>query len=194
MVSVSGATTPQAGTTTTLDCSSTAGNPAATNYEWKKSGNVVQASSGMSSYTFTPDATDNGQTLTCTASNGVGADRSGSMSLVVYSECNVSNMETFHGCYNFVSGLPSLVFITNNISHYPEGGTANLFCIVIGGNPAPPTMFTWSQGGTVLAEMTNQLTLTLLTRANDGEAIVCSATNDAGTVTSAASTLTVQCE
>ena len=95
---------------------------------------------------------------------------------------------------NFVSGLPVSVFITNNLSPYQEGATATLFCNAIGGNPTPPTMFTWSQGGTVLAEMTNQLTLTLLTRANDGEPIVCSATNDAGTVTSAASTLTVQCE
>ena len=90
MVSLPGGATPQAGTSTVLDCSATAGNPAALTYEWKKSGTVVQASSAMSSYTFTPDSADDGQTFTCTASNGIGIDPSASISLAVNSKINCS--------------------------------------------------------------------------------------------------------
>ena len=83
MVSVSGGATPIAGTSTTLLCSATNGNPSTTMYTWTKGGTTVQAASTTSSYTFTPVAADNGQTFICTASNSVGTDPSASLSITV---------------------------------------------------------------------------------------------------------------
>ena len=83
MVSINGGSTPVSGTSTTMDCSVTLGNPTGTTYTWTREGSIVQAASSMSSYTFTPGDTDNGKTYACTASNGIDTDPSGSIVLPV---------------------------------------------------------------------------------------------------------------
>ena len=92
MVSVSGGVTPISGTSSTLECSATAGNPSETTYRWTKGATEVQAASATSSLTFIPTASDNGQIYTCFASNTVDTDPSSSLSLVVYSESHRINI------------------------------------------------------------------------------------------------------
>ena len=75
------------GTTTTLDCSATAGDPSTGNvYIWTRANVQVQALSTPSSFTFTPTVADDGVTYSCEVSNGVGTNPSASISVTVYRE------------------------------------------------------------------------------------------------------------
>ena len=91
-------------------------------------------------------------------------------------------------------GLPTSVVISGNNSPYTTGDSATLSCDVTGGNPAT-TSYSWTLGGTALpAEMLMILVITPLSNSNNGQAVTCTATNAVGPVTSAASTLDVQCK
>ena len=86
IVNVMGIATPTVGSSTTLECSVTSGNPSATMFRWTRNGIEVQAASATSFYTFNPTTDDNGKTYACIATNGISSDPTTNLVLTVNSE------------------------------------------------------------------------------------------------------------
>ena len=88
-------------------------------------------------------------------------------------------------------GVPTSVAISGFTSPINEGASMTLTCDVTGGNPTP-TIDWYLDGVLVLSNMASY-TYTAA-RADDMDGIYCSATNSAGFLLSATSTLDIHCE